>query len=497
MEHWGKIVNLALLGTEKAKLEEKFFDANTSDAFEQIRQSSGNKEEEFLQAAALLSNYRRCGFIPMEGSKGLMTLAPEEERTYANTEAHTALEDILVSGNQALLHFWLKQCANTQQLIRPALLPDIIDIGNNQKQLRQMISACMGQRGKWLMQWNDSWQWSAPTSFDDVWENGSTSERKAVLAKIREQDAAKGLSLLMEIWSHENAASRAELLESLKTGAGIADLPWLEQVMEEKSVKVREVTMSILKTIPESTILLRYWAFLKESITIEQSKGLLGFGTKYSLAIHSKLQDPAKELPGIDSLSGKADMSDELYVISQCISHISPQLWTEHYGKDPVNFLELFRKNDKYRILVPAFARAAVTYRNQEWLRTIIQLDESNFYPESIFALPQRETENYFITFLQHEGEAPRVLQMLDQFKEEWSLGFTRELFKYTAKNPYQFHKGFYAEHADTIPLATVGELEKCTPREEHLRQSWIKNAETIESMLSLKARTVQAFRYS
>jgi hypothetical protein len=124
-------------------------------------------------------------------------------------------------------------------------------------------------------------------------------------------------------------------------------------------------------------------------------------------------------------------------------------------------------------------------------------LDESNFYPECIFALPQQETEKYYIAFLQHEGEAPRVLQMLDQFKEEWSLGFTRELFRYTAKNPYQFHKGFYAEHADTIPLAAVGELEKCTPKEEHLRQSWIKNAETIESMLSLKARTVQAFRYS
>lgn len=497
MEHWGKIVSLALLGTDKAKLEEKYFDANTSDSFEQIRQSSGNKEEEFLQSAALLSNYRRCGFIPMGGNNGLMTIAPEEEKAYASNEAHTALEDILVSGNQALLHYWLKQCENAHQLIKPALLPDIIDLGNQHKHLRQLISTCMGQRGKWLMQWNESWRWSAPSSYDDAWENGSTSERKAVLTKIREQDAAKGLALLREIWLRENAATRAELLESLRTGAGAADLPWLEPLMEEKSVKVRDAAMAILKTIPESNILQRYWTFLKESITIEQSKGLLGFGTKYSLSIHSKVPDPAKELPGIDPLSGKAAISDELHVIWQCISHISPQLWTEHYGKDPISFLELFRKNDKYRILLPAFGRAAVNYRNEEWLRTIIQLDESNFYPESIFALPQRDTENYYITFLQHDGEAPRVLQMLDQFREEWSQGFTRELFRYTAKNPYQFHKGFYAEHADAIPLGAAGELEKCTPKEEHLRTSWIKNAEIIESMLSLKARTVQAFRYS
>ena len=497
MEQWGKIVNLALLGTEKAKLEEKHFDAHTVEAFEHITHSTDNKEDQFLQSAALLSNYRHCGMVPMRADQGLMHPAPEEEKPYANSAAHAALSDILGTGNNALLHFWLKHCARVQQLIRPEFLPELLSVGSNTRALRPWIGACMGERGKWLVQWNEAWQWGARVEQDEAWENGSLGERKAALIQMREQDPARGLSLLAETWPRENAARRAELLACLSTGAGEDDLPWLEQVLEEKSVKVREAALSILKTIPQSALVQGYWTLLKELITIEQGKGLLGFGTKYTLIIHPLPQDTAKRIQGIDAMSGKSGMSDELYVISQCISQVPPQLWTEHYLKDVTTFLELFRKNDKYRVLLPAFGKAAISFRNEEWLRTIIQMDRSTFYPEVVFTLPQPEVENYYISFLDHDGEAPRILQMLEHLSEEWSLGFTRELFKYTARNPYLFHKGFYGIHAAAIPIAAVGELEKCTPKEEHYRQSWIKNTESIESLISLKSRTVQAFLHS
>jgi hypothetical protein len=497
MEQWVKIVNLAMLGTEKAKLEEKYFDVHTSEVFEQITQRTDNKEDQFLQSATMLSNYRRCGFIPLRAENGLMSASPEEEKSYANAVAHATLADVLSTSNTPLLQFWLMHCVQANQLIRPEILPEILSLGSNAKQLRTLIGACMGARGKWLVQWNEAWQWSAHISQDDAWENGSLAERKVALTMTREQDPARGLSLLVEAWPRENAATRAELLECLKTGVGEEVLPWLEQLMQEKSVKVRDAAMSLLKTIPQSTLLQRYWTFLKASINIEQGKGLLGFGTKYTLTIHPPPHDPANPIPGIDPLSGNKGISDELYIVSQCISHIPPHFWTEHYLKDITVFLEFFRKNDKYRLLLPAFGHAAVTFRNDEWLRTIIQMDESTFYPEAVFALPQREVEKYFMGFLQHDGEAPRIFQMLEHLKEEWSVNFTRELFKYTARNPYQFHKGFYTEHAASIPVAAIAELEKCTPKEEHHRQSWIKNTESIERLLSLKARTVQAFIHS
>lgn len=494
MESWNSVINAALLGTEKRSLKESEVDISLAETVAAIAQQTTDREEVFLQTAALVYNIRQCGFLPLQKETATIPAADAEEKEYSSLPAHAVLANILETGSISLLRFWLLHCSRANKIVQPEVIPSLLNVGVKTKSLQSLVVLCCGKRGEWLQQFNDEWKWDRAESNEEHWQTGTLLQRKEYLAQLRRNDSAKGRELLQQTWLQESAATKAELLEQLRINAGNDDVPWLENLLNEKSTKVKEAALDILKTIPSSGIVQRYWNILQQSIKVVASKGLLGIGSKTSLEVKLTAVDPSIFKTGIEQVSGRKGVNDEVFILQQLIAHVPPNLWEEYFQLQKEKIISLFGKEEAHASFVTALGEASIRFKALDWLREIIAADPV-FFNEEIFAvLPQKEAEAYAVKFLGQDDKASIVIRNLDKFQNEWSLEFAKAVLRFTAKNPYQYHRGFYNDIAAVLPVPLAGELEKCTPKEDYLRNMWITQSEYIIKLLTLKLQTLKAF---
>jgi hypothetical protein len=88
MEFWNTIINTALLGTDKKELSTAEFFSELAEVCEQIHTNEVlDKEDKFLQIAAVVFNYRQCGVAPFEKEDLLIKEAVREDKSYCSAMA--------------------------------------------------------------------------------------------------------------------------------------------------------------------------------------------------------------------------------------------------------------------------------------------------------------------------------------------------------------------------------------------------------------------------
>ena len=197
--------------------------------------------------------------------------------------AHQVLHDIISIESITLIKFWLEQCMLKQKIVQPEFIPRLMDTGISHKELLDSVFTCCGKRGEWLAGFNENWKPVLPITEEEIWQTGTLDQRKKLLLDTRTDNPAKARQMLQEVWSQESAATKTELLKQLTTNQSEEDIEWLEQLQSEKSQKVKDVAIEILKTIPSSPIVLKYKDILKSSVKLIHTKGLLGIGNKSGL----------------------------------------------------------------------------------------------------------------------------------------------------------------------------------------------------------------------
>ena len=493
MESWNHIINTALLGTSKKELKKEDLDGELADSFDLIARNAESKEDAFLQSAALLYNYRQCGVQPLYDEQAALSIAATEEKVYATPAAHRVLLEILETGILPLMKFWLDHCTKSGKIVLPEMVPFLLDTAIKNKSLQDIVVDVCGKRGEWLRQFREDWNTIAHMDANEIWQTGSLAQRKTVLSEIRKADPAKGRELLQQTWSQENAAAKTELLTAFAINAITDDLPWLEKLLLEKSAKVKDEVVNILKSVPGSSIIQQYWEILKSSVHITTSKGLLGFGSKSELQIKLTAVEETVFKTGILQLSNQAGTTDESFILYQLITYIPPHFWTEHLQLEPKKVIELFLKNDQHKYFIHAISEAAARFKDLPWIRTIIELNGNALYSSALNLLPQKEVEKYALEFLKYDVEALAVITALQEFIEEWSLEFSNAVLAFTSKNPYRFNKVFYSNIIHLLPLSLTHELDKIETAEGY-RNLWQNISEHISKLLSLKSQTIKAF---
>ena len=65
MSAWEYVLNIAMLGTDKQGAGKAVLADDLAEVFDLIENApGGDKESKFLNKAAVIFNYRQCGFIP-------------------------------------------------------------------------------------------------------------------------------------------------------------------------------------------------------------------------------------------------------------------------------------------------------------------------------------------------------------------------------------------------------------------------------------------------
>lgn len=492
MESWNNIINTALLGTDKKQLSNIELSADLNNVFEQInRNDSLDKEDKFLQVTAVAFNYRQSGLTALLQESITIKETEPETKTYCNTNALHVLKDILEQQNIPLLKFWLQHCDAQQQIVPPEIIPALFDIAVAQKRIQQLITSCCGKRGEWLKGFNTNWNFFTGENDEDVWQNGTTDQRKIVLGKTRAADAIKAREWLQQTWQTENANTKAELLKMFEVNLSSDDVTWLESLQEEKSQKVKDVVFDLLKQIPDSSIVLNYWQVLQQSVVLKKEKALLGMISKTSLHVQLSGFDAALFKTGIEKLSNTKDFSDDEFIIYQLMQFVLPHNWELHFNNTPQQIIEYFIKDKTAKKFLPAFVNAIIRFKNSKWALAFVE-NHQTFNSSLIPLLQEKEQEKFSLQYF--ESNADHLIQIAVKRTTQWSFEFVNTVFRHTAKNTYQYNKIFYSEAIHLFPHAIVAELEKFTPQEQYIQSSWSNMSEYIMKLVSLKLQTIQAF---
>ncbi|HUP10613.1 MAG TPA: DUF5691 domain-containing protein, partial [Niastella sp.] len=300
MQTWDQIINTALLGTDKRPPVANDLPEALSEAAALIQQSTTDKEEQFLQLASLAFNYRQCGTMPVKNESVTIEKAGAEEKQYCSRLAMQTLKDILDSESNSLLQFWLQHCSEKERIVAPEFVPLLMNVGIQQKKLQNLVVACCGNRGEWLSRFNPEWNFSMATTDEELWQTGSAEQRKTVLEQLRKTDADTARNWLIKTWPQEDAGTKIEFMLLLGINIGAADIEFLESLSREKSKKVKEIAIWLLKQIPESSVVKQYQQLLQQTA----SAGGKGIN------IQLPALDESIFKTGIDKLSNSKDYTD-------------------------------------------------------------------------------------------------------------------------------------------------------------------------------------------
>ncbi|MDF2191199.1 DUF5691 domain-containing protein [Paraflavitalea sp. CAU 1676] len=493
MEMWQEMLNAAMMGTDKRPPGVESLTPDLQEAVSLIvQQTDADREEQFLRIASLAFNYRQCGVSPMKNAAQEGLVAGEEDKAYCTPQALQVLKDIIEEDNVALLQRWLQECVDREQLIHPELLPAMLSQGKQHKKLQTLLGHCCGKRGAWLGRFNPEWNFSIEVADTEVWQTGSLEQRKAALQDMRNTDPALGREWLQKTWPQEDANTKTELLAMLVTNIGAEDAPFLEGLAGEKSKKVKEQAVSLLRRIPSSSVVQLYEQVLRQSISYKKEKVLPGLSSKHLLDIQlPSTIDEQVFKSGIEKLSDKKGVSDEDFIVYQLAACVPPSIWEQLLGGSPEEVIAVLKKDVKGKYLIASIAQAIVQFNDRTWALAFVKHVDTN-YIELFPLLPANEQDAYAINALSHSAD--RAIILCAERPGEWSIDLTRQIFRYAARHPYQYNRSFYSQHIERFPFAILFELDGLTPPEEHFKPMWSNISTYLHKLIGLKQQLFQSF---
>lgn len=488
MDSWNDIVHTAMLGTEKKQLSLQALPGPLQDALQKLNESgSGDREEQFLQIASLVFNYQQAGLVPERISNPAYSTAPAEEKSYCSKEATIVLRELIAEEIPALLKIWLQKAKEKELLADPSLVPALLEQAVYRKELRPLVAACCGKRGEWLAGFNGAWNFSVVATAEEQWLTGTPEQRRGVLKELRRKEPGTAVLWLQKTWAEEDAATKQSFLEILAEDPNEGDIAFLEGLVSEKSKKVKEQAMELLRCLPASQLVQSYQNYLQQTITLKKERALLGLSSKQTLEFKA---DAAALPAGIDKLSSNKELTDEEYILSQLIQATPLPFWQNQLGLAPRAVIDFLQKDVLGKKMIPFFILSVVRFRDKAWAQQWMEHGDV-FYIDLIPLLPADRQDQYSNRFFDDHADA--IIRHACAADKQWSRDLTLRIFRYAALRPYQYNRSFYTESIDLIPPDIVDALEKCTPDETN-RQTWSNTSDHIIKLISLKIRIIEAF---
>ncbi|MGW1889462.1 DUF5691 domain-containing protein [Streptomyces sp. NPDC002004] len=377
---WEELVTAALLGTDRRR----------------VGDGGGHGPGALLDAAAVGTVRRRAGLRPGTVTASLPPAPSERRRPLPKPAARRLallLADRAWSGNGGsrrgvapdlteLLPQWLAAANDRGFAPPPELLPALLDTARGRTDLRPQVLSFAGPRALWLARLNPEWKFAlraapgggaalpGPGRDADaarLWQEGLFAERVALLGTVRAHDPDAARALLAGTWSTERAEDRLMFLDSLRTGLGDADEPFLEQALSDRSRNVRATAAELLSSLPGSALAARMARRAVSCVTLDRTQDTPAIVVE---APHEC--DAGMERDGVvpKPPTGRGERS---WWLGQLVEAAPLSCWTGRLGgRGPDEIVALPVADDWRGELHAAWCRAAVRQGDATWSRALL-----------------------------------------------------------------------------------------------------------------------------
>jgi hypothetical protein len=259
-----RLATTALLGTQRRPVVLEGAPGELGDVLAALSATDAEPPAVLLDAAALVSAYRRAGVTPTTAAAPAP--APPDPTPCVPPDAVRRLRELLREPDTEVLRQWLEAAAARGFRAPHAALPALLDLATDPdgepSALREPVAAVLGTRGRWLASHRPQWHWArhpgaaggypASSGGPRAWELGDPAERLTWLAVTRRASPAAARQALAESWPRETGAERAALLGVLAHALSPADEALLETALGDRRKDVRTVATDLLARLPGS-----------------------------------------------------------------------------------------------------------------------------------------------------------------------------------------------------------------------------------------------------
>ncbi|TKT02350.1 DUF5691 domain-containing protein [Streptomyces lasalocidi] len=281
-----------------------------------------------------------------------------------------------------LLPQWLATANARGYAPPPQLLAALLDAARGRTDLRPAALEFAGPRALWLARLNPDWRFALralpgggaalprPEETDRVrrlWEEGLFAERVALLAAVRSREPDTARELLATTWATERAEDRLMFLDSLRTGLGPRDEPFLEQALADRSRNVRATAAELLSALPESALAARMAVRAATCVALDRTR------PEPALVVEAPHEcDAGMERDGVVPRP-PAGRGERSWWFGQLVEAAPLATWpTRLGGRTPEQIVALPVADDWQGELHAAWCRAAVRQGDPAWSRALL-----------------------------------------------------------------------------------------------------------------------------
>lgn len=364
------IVTAALIGTA----QQQNIETNTGTPVDTLTEKlpSGETERKLLLSAGAWALYRQAGRVADSLPQPPEPAEPET-LSLCSVELATLLESMLTGEHQELLPEALECMRRAALRIPYELLPTALAIQGTE--LRSAMFHLIGERGRWLSQFNPAWSWVSNylpqgegsedaqlASAETIWQEGTLKQRQAILRLLRKTDPATAREWLAAVWKQEKADARSDLLSALEAALSAEDEQFLEKALDDRAAGVRTLAASLLARLSSSAFSQRMRArantmlsFIGKTLTI----------TLPTTLEKDWLRDGIVEKP-------PHGVGERTWWLTQVLSQVSPTYWEEQFGTSPDKIIAAaYANNEWHDALISSWSSAALLHNNGEWCITL------------------------------------------------------------------------------------------------------------------------------
>jgi hypothetical protein len=432
------IVAIALAGTSRQEQVNFATDTPVDALLAELPESE--VERTFLLSAGAWAIYRQAGTQARQSTETCTTAGAEILRE-CSPEAALQVSRLLVGDQSALLPEALERLRQKGLRLPFRLLPLALNVSG--KETRAAIFPLLGERGRWLSQFNPAWKWvnnylvsdenSLPADAETIWQEGTLGQRVEILRRLRAVDPDKARDWLEAVWKQEKADARSEFIGTLEIGLNAADEPFLERVLDDRAGSVRAIAANLLARLPDSA--------LSERMRQRGQSMLAMVNGRVRITAPAEL---AKEWQrdGITETPPR-QISQRGWWLFQILVTIEPIFWETYLGASPAELLDLLPPHDGWKTsIIEAWSRAAMNFRAESWLQSLwfwwyehyqeIREKESLIeysYPEQFLPSMPGPMAEHIVLSLIEQGDGEQFLNwsnLLSQLPRPWSVEFAQ-----------------------------------------------------------------------
>jgi Family of unknown function (DUF5691) len=505
---WNELVKMALLGTEKLPLQTAVLPKKIREILD--KSPENDRESAFLKAAALTWLYEKAGQKPDRTPLPNIAAAPEDFLQMGTPQYKTVLSRILGEEKMPIhliLSLLFQKMAAKNMVIPHELLVPILTVieKTDLKKKPDLIQKIIGERGKWLAQFNKKWAFLTPKPVESIWQEGSNTERRELLETLRQTDPTQAFGYIIQVWDEINATERRGFLKLLERypNDDAAELAFVERIFEELSDaqamkkdinrQMREDVVSILLLNPKSNL----YRFIFENFKnyVKTERKLMGLVSKTKITLPQGADD-FFNVENLERLFGVKTTASETiaeFMMRQFLTQLHPQFWASMLTNFWAEDLKIIAdtegsSKDFQKNYLTYLAAAAVKSKHRNVALDILKTADINAATLPLFGLLTDEELGKMAFEKLTDQNLADFVDALRSRNKMWSRSFSQLIIKYLAQPNDQVRRN--AEAAKNACLhfdpSVLNELYDLSRQEYSDYKGQILRSELVFPMIKL-----------